>query len=419
MKTEKAVKAVETSKLVFSMVKEFYRDSWAFKEAGKKICWSTVGDIVDLTNVYPNMLAVYPENFNASCASKQISVPLIEESESRGFSRDLCSYPRNTLGYMFAGQKLALPYPGRGMPEPDFLFGAGGPCIVHLKWWRIMQQHYNVPTFLLDAPYVSPRMKLDEVQDHYLAYTVRQLKAAFRFLAEQTGNPVDEDRLKEAVRLADEAARLWDEVLELRKNIPCPAGSEDMMSCIMPVAQWSGTRKAVDFYQKLLAEMQDRVDNKIGVIPEERFRILFENIPPWYTMGLFNYFHKFGAVCVAETYTKWFHYADRRLDPERPYESEARKIMSAFFNLSVRETVETLETWVRDWHIDGVVTCVIAGCKIYSGRTYHHANVMREKLGVPVLTLELDMVDPRDYHDAIIKGRIDAFMELMDKKKIQ
>ncbi|MHA1431042.1 MAG: hypothetical protein ACTSRV_11725 [Candidatus Freyarchaeota archaeon] len=66
------------------------------------------------------------------------------------------------------------------------------------------------------------------------------------------------------------------------------------------------------FYEGLLSEVKERVKNKIGVIPEEKYRLLWDNIVLWYNVGLSNYFHKYGAVFVLEPYTMVW---SGRLDP--------------------------------------------------------------------------------------------------------
>jgi len=62
-----------------------------------------------------------------------------------------------------------------------------------------------------------------------------------------------------------------------------------------------GTQQAYDFYQELYNEIKYRVDNKIGVIPDEKYRILWGGgLPPWFALKLLNYFESLGAVLPVE-----------------------------------------------------------------------------------------------------------------------
>ncbi|MDD2233905.1 MAG: hypothetical protein PHZ11_09745 [Desulfitobacteriaceae bacterium] len=43
----------------------------------------------------PNMKAYsrfFPENFNAACAAKQMTPPLLQVAEGAGYARELCGY---------------------------------------------------------------------------------------------------------------------------------------------------------------------------------------------------------------------------------------------------------------------------------------------------------------------------------------
>nr|HID59609.1 2-hydroxyacyl-CoA dehydratase [Desulfobacterales bacterium] len=92
-------------------------------------------------------------------------------------------------------------------------------------------------------------MSYKEVEDHYLEYVVAQIKECLEFIGTVLGKKLDEDRLREVVRLSDKPAELFDEVQELRKAAPCPAGSEDILSCIMPMVSGQGVRLLSIFIQ--------------------------------------------------------------------------------------------------------------------------------------------------------------------------
>ncbi|MHB1418747.1 MAG: 2-hydroxyacyl-CoA dehydratase subunit D [Bacillota bacterium] len=424
VKTDKSTKYLETTKKVYPLVKNYYEEAAKVKaDHSKKIGYITGAGVVDLSNAFKDyVLPVFPENFNASCASKQITPPLLEIAEGEGYSHDLCGYVRNATGFLLGGKDTDLPFPGGGMPPvPDFMLGDSGSCTVHLKWWRIWERHfgYKIPTFIFDKPYIPPHMSIDQIDENYLEYTVTQVKEALKFLAKVSGGEVDEERLKQVVRYSAEASDLFNEVFELRKTRPCPAGSEDILSCIMPMVQWSGTSEAVEFYRELRDEVKALVLQGKGPVPNEEYRLLFDNIPPWFTLGIFNYFHKYNAVSVAETYTRFFHLSRGRLDPDRPYESLARKYLySCSFMSSVRETIrDFVYPMARDNQVDGIICYVLYGCKISSGFLPLQKHILEKEYGIPTLLLEGDMVDPRDYADAQVKNRIDAFMELLAERK--
>jgi benzoyl-CoA reductase/2-hydroxyglutaryl-CoA dehydratase subunit BcrC/BadD/HgdB len=343
----------------------------------------------------------------------------MEEAERRGLSQDLCSYARNTLGYMYNHKNLDLPYPGGGLPDPDFLLLDNGSCTsVHNKWWRIMEDYYKVPLYMLDIPILTPtRMNRDHVERHYIDFVISQIKGCFAFLEEQTGKRMDVDRFKEVVRLADRIGDLFDQFLELRKVKPCPVGGEDAIALPAIMVYFTGTQTGVDFFEKLIKETQDRVRNGEGVVQDEKFRLLVDNIPPFYSLGLFNYFQKYGGVSVAETYILSFNYNWRRMEADQPFESLAKKYLAHWYTLPLEEHIDIICNIVKEYDIDGVVCLALRSCKVYTLDQWTLKNTLERKYGIPTIILEMDMVDPRAYADRQTNGRIDAFMEVLDKKK--
>jgi len=192
------------------------------------------------------------------------------------------------------------------------------------------------------------------------------------------------------------------------------------LSCIMPMVQWSGTRQAVDFYREMLDEVKALAEAGKGPVPDKRFRLLYDNIPPWFTLGLFNFLHNFKAVSVIETYTRFFHLSrGAPLDPHKPYESLVRKYLhGCFYMTSVQETVHDIVAKLcREYQVDGIIIYILYGCKISSGFLPYQRHVMEKQYVIPTLILEGDMVDPRDYADAQVKNRIEGFMELLAARK--
>lgn len=420
VKTERGIKSLNTTKEVYPTIKRYIGEARIAKQEGTRpISWVTASGIQEIIWTMDNFIALYPENFNGQCAAKQISLPLMEEAERRGLSRELCSYARNTIGYMYGCKDLSLPYPGGGLLEPDFLLLDNGNCTsVHNKWWRIMENHFRVPLFMLDIPILTPtRMNRDNVERHYIDFVISQIKACFAFLEDQTGSRMDMDKFKEVVRLSDRVGELFDQFLELRKAKPCPVGGEDTVVLPAVMVYFTGTKTGVDFFERLIKETEERVKDHEGVIKDEKYRLLVDNIPPFYTLGLFNYFQKYGGVSVAETYILSFNYNWRRMDADIPFESLARKYLAHWYTLPLEEHVELVCRMVEDYEIDGVVCLALRSCKVYTLHQWTLKNALEKRYGIPTMIIELDMVDPRDYSDGQVKGRIDAFMELLDKKK--
>ena len=431
-KTSKSVKSLKASDDVFPNVIEYYKRAYTAKFSGStKIVYHTGNDPIEIDYAM-GLIPMFPENFSAACGATQLARPLIEVSESMGAPEDLCSYFKNHYGFMKGTftDEVNNALNRIRLPDPDLVVSNKNLCRLHPLWMKITAEHYNVPFFSLDAPVMPPRYDQNEIVfpelwgSHYahrvgkeaMDYCVAQLENYISFLEEHTGRRMDWDRLRETMVLADELYRLFQRILELRRTVPCPAGGEDMNTLVFYLVCLAGTPEALDAAREVAAEVEERVAHGKGVVPEERFRLIFDGIPPWFNMGLFNYFHKFGAVSVEEFYPRtWCGH----VDPNKPLESLALKYMLSTTALaSYTSARELTMDRTRNYKVDGAILWNLPTCRLMCSTSVPRAqNCLEVDCGVPALVLDADQVDPRRYSDATILSRIDAFMEMLEQRK--
>ena len=203
---------------------------------------------------------------------------------------------------------------------------------------------------------------MEEIQEHHIRYGVVQTERIVRFLEEKTGHRLDMDRLRQAVVYTDEACRLWDEIMALRAAVPAPFSAAEIGIMFVMVTR-HGTKIAVDFLREVLEEVKEKVARGEGVIPNERLRLFWDNIPLWHNMTVFNYFEKWDAVVVAETYSAAW---SLRLDPERPMESLVYKSLVSYplvSCVSLDKRLELIVKAVREYKIDGAILHSNRSCK--------------------------------------------------------
>ena len=390
-------------------IKPFYESAHNAKAEGKPVAWvaSTFPvEILLAMDIFP----VWPENYASLCAAKQVSVELCEVAERRGFSKDLCSYARCVIGSLFENDDL----PENGMPKPDFLVASTCACDTHFKWFQYVHRHFKVPLFLLDAPYNISGADAEHLEPTHVKFFVSQLEELIASLEKQTGAKLDNGKLMKTIKLSDRASQLWEEIQKHRKSIPTPMDARDAFSAIFFMLSLPGTEIAVEFYEELLNEVKRRAENKFGVIENEKYRLIWDNLPLWFDLKFFEYLNSLGAVIVAETFS---HVWLGRLDSSKPLESLAKKYLPNFANCSVDRKICLIQNLVEDFKADGVILPTNWGCRMMSiGET-----IVKEKiyarLGAPSLILEMDSSDWRNYQEAQVKKNIEVFLQILDKKK--
>ena len=366
------------------------------------VAWVSSGAPVEVL-VALGVLPLYPENYGAILGAQRAAVPLIEEAEVRGYSPDLCSYATGHLGSVFAPKKA----PMRGLPKPDMLVASNNICGTVVKWFEALADHLNVPLFILDAPYQHGL----ELKDHAVGYVAAQIEAFIAWAEQQTGRRMKQKKFIQALELANEAVGLWREIRELCVHRPSPLNAPDLFIQMAPIVVLRGTKQCVDYYRKLKAEVEERVEGGIGAVLDERYRLLWDNIAIW--PGLFRFYHLFsraGACFVCDTYT---HAWSTSVQTDDPIEGLARAYTAVYINLSVQARTQMMVEMAKRFGVDGAVLHANRSCKPYSLGQHDFRLAIMAQAGVPAMILEADMCDTRAYAEGAIRTRVEAFLEML------
>jgi bcr-type benzoyl-CoA reductase subunit B len=401
---KRKIKCVKQMKEIMT---EYYIEAKTAEQTGKKVAWITSGGPVEPL-IAMDVIPVYPENHGAMIGAAKMGVDLCEKAETMGYSRDLCSYARSDIG--------CAPINGGpigGLPRPDMLVCCNNICGTVLKWYEIQARYYDVPLFILDTPFCHTEFSNDAKK-----YVREQITEYVEFLEKVCGKKADDDRMAEVGRLAIEGQRLWQAVLDTTTHRPSPMSAFDAFFHLALIVTLRGTQVTIDYYTALLKEMKERVSAGIGAVPDEKYRLLWDNLPVWYrTRWLSEKFATQGACLVADTYTSAWCSSLKYLKEDNFLDSMAEGYARIYLNISVDEMAENVVHMIDKYEVDGLVMHSNRSCKPYSLGQYDIQKIIQQKRGIPTLLIEADMVDERSFSESQIETRIDAFMEVLKNKK--
>ncbi|MGQ9713383.1 MAG: 2-hydroxyacyl-CoA dehydratase subunit D [Anaerolineae bacterium] len=396
-----AYRKLRTAKELQRLMQRHYLEG-RYLRLGRPVAWVTSGAPVEPLRAM-GVLPIYPENYGALCGAQRVAVTLCQAAEERGYSLDLCSYARSHLGSVFDPKKA----PMSGLPKPDLLICCGNICDTVIKWYQALAEHYGIPLFVLDTPFVYGEAP-DEAA---VAYVQEQLEDMVAFLERHTRRRLRLSRLEEVVGLSREATRLWTEIRMACKARPSPLNAPDLFVNMAPIVVLRGTPEAVRFYQNLKAEVEERVEQGIGAVPDERYRLLWDNIAIWYRLyGFYRIFSEQGACFVVDTYTGAWS-AD--LQPGDLFTSMARTYTGVLLNQGVGPRARHMVNLAREFQVDGFVMHLNRSCKPYSLPQLEIKRIVQEETGLPGLLLEADHTDSRVYAEEPIRTRVQAFLETL------
>jgi benzoyl-CoA reductase/2-hydroxyglutaryl-CoA dehydratase subunit BcrC/BadD/HgdB len=369
----------------------------------RPLAWVTSGAPVELL-IGMGVATLYPENYGALVAAQRAAVPLAQLAEEQGLSPDVCSYARCHIGSVTAPQNA----PQGGLPKPDLLVACNNICGTVIKWYQALAQRLNIPLFLLDAPYQHEA----GLPDHTLQFVAAQLEELIAWLARHTGHKLNEKRFTQTLEYSNQAVSLWREIRELCQARPSPLNAPDLFLTMAPIVVLRGTKDAVTFYRKLKAEVEERVARGEGAIPQERYRLLWDNIAIWYRLfRLFGLFSDGGACFVVDTYTNAW---SASVDVDEPILGLARTYSTVYINQSLQVRADFMTNLVERYSVDGIVFHSNRSCKPYSLGQYELLEQVSNRTGVPGLILEADMCDSRLFAEEPTRNRIQAFLDLLE-----
>jgi benzoyl-CoA reductase subunit B len=427
----KSSKSTESVKLVGDLVKWCYSLAWEAKQReDMNVAWCMLNAPQEIL-LAMNIVPMYPEQYAAACASKQFTGEYCDKAEAGGFSGDICGFCRTGLGYALTYMEMGdvppdAPY--GGIPKPDMLIGRTS-CDPGYKWFQSLYQ-WEIPAFIYDdlAPPPEKDIQDRDMADQYITYYYGQFKELVSFLERVTGRKMDWDRFNEVLKISFETQKLSYEINQMRKAIPSPMATEDHMATVFPFWMLSGTEQALDFARKLHDEVRERVENKISAIENETYRLLWMGVAPYHQMEMYNYFEKLGAVFAIET--EYLPNPPFAIDPLDPLKSFAEKEYwagrshvrpveggSKLGDTRIDIPAEILLDMIRDYRIDGVVVHSVQSCRVLSIGHLRMRQMLEKHLNVPVMFLEGDMADARNYSWVDTKDMIDTFMGIVVASK--
>ena len=411
---DRSKKVLSCSKESTTAMKQYFFDLKAAREAGEPVVWTSTWEPQEIframdINIY------FMVHYSALCAGKQMSRRYLDNLQEAGCSREICRYCGQRLGFLLDKNQEEAPWGGPPLPDLEVK-----SCVDDLQD-KIMEYKAKVlgfPLFLMDRTWPtrvsSGVWHTWDTENYRLEYAVQQYRQLIGFLEVFFRRKLDMEKLKDAVRNSIEMYRLWWEVDQLRKTVPAPITTSDHYSNIIPIQFFRGTRQGVEMLTKYRDEVKERVEKGLAAVPNERIRLFWPEIAPWFTPGIFNAFEEsHGAAFVFDQYhyPEWFH----QVDPDMPVESLAKLYAAPYAEdyANAPGKVEWAVELCREYSVDGVVIMWAESCKAFCNSLLLMQRALT-RVGIPSLIIKGDMVDIREWDDQKVKSEIGAFIETLD-----
>jgi benzoyl-CoA reductase/2-hydroxyglutaryl-CoA dehydratase subunit BcrC/BadD/HgdB len=440
-RADRPLNRLETMYGLRAYVDSMYAGGRKARDEGKPIAWGMLSIPTAILTAM-GVETVFPENYGTICASSGAAAPFLERAEADGFPSHMCGYCRNGLGYASKMASLSgeIPpeAPGGGMSKPTLLVGSGAVCDARYKFFQALGRYFNVPVYIIESPASGQRESMAEgAHEQTIQFMVKEYKEFVTFLEIFLGRKMDWDKIGEVKGTKELDMVSW-ETNELRRARPCPMNSRDFWSAMSGALYKAGDPNEMTvLYKKMYDEVKHRVDNKIaGINTEEKYRLTFQGLPPWHSLGFFDKLAARGWNFVHESSYHPSKPSDIDVsqisDPmERYVRSNSRSLASTidrdFEPVEAARIKEEIRRQgfsprlaarnVKDFKCDGAFLHPLLTCRAFTAPLYLYQKQIMDVYKVPSLILEGDIVDLTLFDPVEGLKKAEAFEQTMDYYK--
>jgi len=376
---------------------------------GRKVAWCTSVGPAELLHAM-GFDVYYPENHGALLGATRLATEVIPAANAAGYSPDICSYLTADIGaYLKGVTPLTQAYGIKAIPKADVLVFNTNQCRDVEDWFAFYAREWSVPIVG-----VRSHRGLGAVAEHHVADVVAQFKAMIPTLEQVSGGKFDIDRLRETVRLSRECTLRWRRVLEYAAHAPTPMNFFDHTIHMAPAVVLRGLPQAVEYYDLLLAELDQRVADGVAAVPGERHRLYWEGMPVWGRLRMLSdLMQEQKAAIVASTYcNSWIFDA---FDERDPFGSMARAYLELFIVRDDEYKERYIKDWVERFNIQGIIFHDAKTCPNNSNNRYAMPQRLAARLGLSTLVLNGDLNDLRCFSDEQARTNLEAFVEQLEE----
>ena len=182
-----------------------------------------------------------------------------------------------------------------------------------------------------------------------------------------------------------------------------------------PAVVLRGTPEAEQYYEVLIAELEQRIADGVAAVDNERHRYYWEGMPVWGKLR--DHAELFASQCacvVASTYcNSWIF---EPLGETDPFEGMARSYTELFIVRSEDFKERYLKSMFETYGIDGIIYHDAKTCPNNSNCRYGMSQRLRRETGVPFVTINGDLNDLRLYSEEQARTQFEALGEQLQEE---
>jgi len=294
----------------------------------------------------------------------------------------------------------------------DLLATPSGPCdntIASYPVFQYLQEQQKVK--VLDVPYYRDERSLD--------YFTGEITNFVAELSDFFGQEPNEEKFKKAIEFENKNITLIREFNELKKAVPCPVGSTvTLLNATINVGLAARQERAT-YYEKLIQYATKNYKEGIKPTGEEKIRSIWPNMCIYYQTNYARFLDKRrGVTILFDVFNYNFHDPiNLNKDIDDIYKQLALQCLNypmarqaaGYANQMIEDTVFLS----REYKADCAIFTNHLSCKSLQPIVQLLREALREELGIPLLSIDIDVGDKRVSPFRTIKKEVDTFLKTL------
>jgi len=388
-----------SEELYYELMAKHFREILAAEDAGKPFIYYSMGIPNEIFEAMGIVAMEYDMAAGAIASVLKAHEEGTDAASKLGIKPEICSAQLLPIGFFSKGW----------FPRPAALIYTNlSLCDNVSKNGHLLGELYDIPTFFVDRPYYW-------WYDRGVEYMTGELEDLVYFLEEHTKRKLDYDKLNEANKLSMEQVKLIREIHALGMATPCPMRARAATQAHWLYWLYAGRQEGINYFETFRDELKELVDQKKGVATEEKFRLISLFTPPQHQMKVLDWLeNERCAAIVSEPY--YFRWEEWIPDPSKPLESLARKYYHEPYYRWYGKLSESLDMAVNDAlesKANGAVNWFNSKCRMGGAVAKIMKDTLKEKVGIPTLTFDLDMLDPSSATEKALKEALEEFLAVL------
>jgi benzoyl-CoA reductase/2-hydroxyglutaryl-CoA dehydratase subunit BcrC/BadD/HgdB len=306
------------------------------------------------------------------------------------------------------------------IPRPDLLFNVGSiACIQASATDTLAHELFDVPVIYMDTADYPEHDSWPEIHPRHVEYAAETMRRCTRQFEQMMGVTITDELKKQAALGPAITVSPMVSIASMLKNDPVPIGLHELylgyFMGILPMRS-ENRERAKKATNMMLQEISQRVKEGKGVMPKGTPRIFFSGAPfvDDTIMAMVNSVGLVagasGMVCVtAPEKVKSIHVQREEKNIEALY----RK---AIWHNGVAVGDYFAEI-CRDYKVEGAIIMNSVSCRVFNACTLLQKDHLEKKLGFPVLALEGDINDSRNYSAERMRTRLETYAEIVNANR--